>query len=148
MHTRLPCASKPRQITGYYCGLRARSFSPSDRSGIHHFTFRALHTRTLVPLAGARGARPSFGTWERERKHLIKKTLKCNVSVMATTTSGEDDDYKSKSQQSPLASQRAKETGQAKRTGRFTGYFPLGYKEGFSQWVRRQLYVLLRNATK
>ncbi|MCJ1250474.1 hypothetical protein MMC30_007702 [Trapelia coarctata] len=53
---------------------------------------------------------------------------------MATTTSGGDDDYKSKSQQSPLASQRAKESGPEKRTGRFTGYFPLGYKEGFSQW--------------
>lgn len=147
MHIRLPCASRHRQITGSYCGLRACSFSPSDRSGILHFTFRSLHTRTLVRLAGARGARTSFITWERKRNHLLERTLKRNVSVMATTTSGEDDDYKSKSQRSPLASQRAKESGQAKRTGRFTGYFPLGYKEGFSQWVRRQLLFLLRNTT-
>ena len=36
-----------------------------------------------------------------------------------------------------LASQRDKQSNtptEANRTGRFTGYFPLGYKEGFSQW--------------
>ncbi|KAB8337277.1 hypothetical protein FH972_021578 [Carpinus fangiana] len=34
-------------------------------------------------------------------------------------------------QQSPLASQRAKQAGNAPPKG---GYFPMGYKEGFSQW--------------
>ena len=67
---------------------------------------------------------------------------------MATAASSGDDDFKSKSQQSPLASQRAKEGGQAKRTGRFTGYFPLGYKEGFSQWVGRPIEGPLRDTMK
>ncbi|MCJ1437850.1 hypothetical protein MMC27_007237 [Xylographa pallens] len=57
---------------------------------------------------------------------------------MATAASGGDDDYQSRSQQSPLASQRAKQGNnptEANRTGRFSrGYFPLGYKEGFNQW--------------
>ena len=49
-----------------------------------------------------------------------------------------DDDLRSRSQQPVLASQRAKANGtptEANRTARFSGYFPLGYKEGFSQWV-------------
>jgi hypothetical protein len=42
-----------------------------------------------------------------------------------------------------LASQRAKEQHERdpivtnKTSSRFTKYFPLGYKEGFSQWVSR-----------
>ncbi|MCJ1413947.1 hypothetical protein MMC32_000272 [Xylographa parallela] len=57
---------------------------------------------------------------------------------MATAASGGDDDYRSRAQQSPLASQRAKKANtptEANRTGRISaGYFPLGYKEGFNQW--------------
>ncbi|KAL9122134.1 MAG: hypothetical protein Q9187_001311 [Circinaria calcarea] len=56
---------------------------------------------------------------------------------MAATTSGSGDDLRSTGQQSPLASQRAKENDAptaANRTGRFGGYFTLGYKEGFNQW--------------
>lgn len=34
-------------------------------------------------------------------------------------------------QQSPIASQRAREQGDAQARGRF----PLGYKDGFNQWV-------------
>jgi cardiolipin-specific phospholipase len=43
---------------------------------------------------------------------------------------------RSRGQQSPLASRRTKETGGTaqERKGRFDGMFPLGYKEGFSQW--------------
>ncbi|KAF2014243.1 alpha/beta-hydrolase [Aaosphaeria arxii CBS 175.79] len=44
-----------------------------------------------------------------------------------------DDDVRVQTQQSPLASQRAKEEGQA-QTGRFATWFPLGAKEGFNQW--------------
>lgn len=47
-------------------------------------------------------------------------------------TANSDGDPASRTQQSPLASQRAKQQG-APQTKR--GYFPLGYKEGFSQWV-------------
>ncbi|KAF2135868.1 uncharacterized protein K452DRAFT_259998 [Aplosporella prunicola CBS 121167] len=45
-----------------------------------------------------------------------------------------DDEFSSRSQQSPLASQRARAQPSQPPTGRFQGYFPLGYKEGFSQW--------------
>jgi cardiolipin-specific phospholipase len=43
---------------------------------------------------------------------------------------------RSRGQQSPLASKRAEETRGTvqERKGRFDGLFPLGYKEGFSQW--------------
>ena len=64
--------------------------------------------------------------------------LKANRSTMATATSTSNDDYRSKGQQSPLASQRAKQGSQpteGNRTAKFNGYFPLGYKAGFSQWV-------------
>ncbi|PSN70866.1 alpha/beta hydrolase [Corynespora cassiicola Philippines] len=40
---------------------------------------------------------------------------------------------RARTQQSPLASQRAKEQGQA-QTGRFAQWFPLSAKEGFNQW--------------
>lgn len=54
---------------------------------------------------------------------------------MASTES--DPDIRNRSQQSPLASQRAKHptapTGNPPAVK--GGYFPLGYKEGFSQWV-------------
>ena len=49
-----------------------------------------------------------------------------------------NDNLQARGQQSPLASQRAKQSNtpsEANRTGRMSGYFPLGYKEGFSQWV-------------
>lgn len=47
-----------------------------------------------------------------------------------------DINIRSRGQQSPLASRRTKETkGIAEeRKGRFEGMFPLGYKEGFTQW--------------
>lgn len=59
---------------------------------------------------------------------------------MATSSASEaGDTLKSKTQQSPLASQRDKAQAdnptKATRTNRFTQYFPLGYKDGFSQWV-------------
>ncbi|KAI9811846.1 MAG: hypothetical protein M1827_005197 [Pycnora praestabilis] len=57
---------------------------------------------------------------------------------MSATTSGSDDDLRSKGQQPILASQRAKQQAnapsEANRTGKVGGYFTLGYKEGFSQW--------------
>ncbi|KAF2258206.1 alpha/beta-hydrolase [Lojkania enalia] len=47
---------------------------------------------------------------------------------------GSSEDVRGRAQQSPLASQRAKEQGQAPQQGRFAQWFPLGAKEGFSQW--------------
>ncbi len=58
--------------------------------------------------------------------------------MAAATANGSDDDYSTKTQQPMLASQRAKQNAAAQkeaRTGPRGGYFPLGYKEGFSQWV-------------
>lgn len=45
-----------------------------------------------------------------------------------------DEGVRSRTQQSPLASQRAAEEGQAQSQGRFAQWFPLGAKDGFNQW--------------
>lgn len=53
-------------------------------------------------------------------------------------TNDKDDRSQLRGQQSLLASQRAKQNSHPSvenRTGRMGGYFTLGYKEGFSQWV-------------
>lgn len=68
-------------------------------------------------------------------------------STMSISTSpGSDNGFNSRSQQSPLASQRAKQAAnapsEANRTGRFGNYFTLGYKESFSQWVRSPRLLL------
>jgi cardiolipin-specific phospholipase len=62
--------------------------------------------------------------------------------MSTATADGSDDDFRTRGQQSPLASQRAKQSNdhsEANETGRISGYFPLGYKEGFSQWVSADL---------
>ncbi|KAF2187945.1 alpha/beta-hydrolase [Zopfia rhizophila CBS 207.26] len=46
-------------------------------------------------------------------------------------TSENNEELRNRTQQSPLASQRAKQAGQP---GRFAQWFPLGAKEGFNQW--------------
>ena len=148
MHTRLPCATKHRLILDFCYTQRARSFSPSNRPGILLIRSRSIHKHSIFSAAGARGAGTLFNSREHKGTHSFGSTSNRNVSVMATATSGGDDDFKSKSQQSPLASQRAREGGQEKRAGRFTGYFPLGYKEGFSQWVGRHPRFPLRNEMK
>ena len=65
-----------------------------------------------------------------------------HTAIMATTTADDgDDEVRSKPQQSPLASQRGKEdntSADSAKSGRTGGYFTLGYKEGFSQWVSRE----------
>lgn len=63
------------------------------------------------------------------------------TGTMSTATNGGDDQLRSSSQHSPLASQREKSSNNSKEknsTRRAGGYFTLGYKEGFSQWVNRQ----------
>ena len=56
----------------------------------------------------------------------------------ATDPASSDSEIHKRSQQSPLASRRAKAAGPTASEGtkqsRFAGAFPLGYKEGFSQW--------------
>ena len=54
------------------------------------------------------------------------------------TADGGDDQLQTSSRHSPLASQRNKVNNTSSETssrGRTGGYFTLGYKEGFSQWV-------------
>ena len=58
--------------------------------------------------------------------------------MVVTGESGEANEMQIQVQQSPLASQRAKQEGNTARNGqaaRAGGFFTLGYKEGFSQWV-------------
>jgi len=59
----------------------------------------------------------------------------------ATADNG-DDEFRSRKQQSMLASQRQKEGDasaptEENRRGRIGGFFTLGYKEGFQQWVKQ-----------
>ena len=71
--------------------------------------------------------------------YTASKRRRCSSTMSATAANNSDDDFRSKTQRSPLASQRAKQgvtPTEANRTGRVGGYFTLGYKEGFSQWVR------------
>ena len=74
---------------------------------------------------------PSFQVYCKSRFYYTTMTS-------ATANAGEDDELRSKPQQSPLASQRAKQNNtptEANRAGKSGGYFPLGYKEAYSQWV-------------
>ncbi|KAI4284199.1 MAG: hypothetical protein L6R38_001615 [Xanthoria sp. 2 TBL-2021] len=57
--------------------------------------------------------------------------------MTATTANGGNDDTRMRTQQSPLASKRARESNipaEENRKGKFGGFFTLGYKEGFNQW--------------
>lgn len=67
--------------------------------------------------------------------------------MAAATANGSNDDIRTRTQQPMLASQRAKQNQtptEANRTGKFAGFFPLGYKEAVSQWVRQDtLFNLL-----
>ncbi|KAL8736065.1 MAG: hypothetical protein Q9181_002579 [Wetmoreana brouardii] len=57
--------------------------------------------------------------------------------MAAATTNDSNDDIRTRTQQSPLASKRAKQSNtptEDNRKGKVGGYFTLGYKEGFSQW--------------
>lgn len=60
--------------------------------------------------------------------------------MSAATADNGDDEFHPRNQQPMLASQRHKAGNntpiEGKRTGKSGGYFTLGYKEGFSQWVR------------
>lgn len=60
--------------------------------------------------------------------------------MSTATTDGDDDEVRTTSRHSPLASQRKAAENTSTKTdskGSTGGYFTLGYKEGFSQWVRK-----------
>ena len=97
---------------------------------------RNLKRSKLAPTRTARAA--ADRTNQVRRQNLGLRSLNRRSSAMAATASDSGDNIGSRTQQSPLASQRAKANNaptEANRTGRFGGYFTLGYKEGFSQWV-------------
>ena len=60
--------------------------------------------------------------------------------AMSASSATDSDDIRSRGQQPMLASQRAKQSQrptESNRTGKIDrGFFPLGYKEAVSQWVR------------
>ncbi|OCT48177.1 putative cardiolipin-specific deacylase, mitochondrial [Cladophialophora carrionii] len=53
---------------------------------------------------------------------------------MSSSAADSDGEIQSRTQRSPLASQRAREEKQNPRKSRLEGLFPLSYKQGFSQW--------------
>lgn len=75
-------------------------------------------------------------TWVRSA--LQSETLRITAIMSKVTADGGDDQVQRSSRHSPLASQRDKVNNTSTETnsrGRTGGYFTLGYKEGFSQWV-------------
>lgn len=77
--------------------------------------------------------------------HLQPRGLSRRSSTMASTSTGGNDDISySRPQQSPLASQRGKQNAALNESNQSQvvksgGLFPLGFKEGFSQWVWNNL---------
>ena len=113
--------------------------NPSTFSPLHllrYYLNRAPATRsTLCKTAGLTGAGYTFVVLSTP----IRVDSK-NNSTMATTEGG--DEVRGRTQQSPIASQRAREQGQSQQ-GRFGQWFPLGAKEDFSQWVRDGIVLLV-----
>ena len=67
------------------------------------------------------------------------QSIRLNFTMSTATANDSDDDFRTRGQQPVLASQRAKQNNtptEANRTGKVGGYFPLGYKDAISQWVR------------
>lgn len=107
-----------------------------------------VHFSSFIQSAQPRVVGNSARALSRRRiilAHLQSRGLSRRSSTMAGTSASDNDDISySRPQQSPLASQRGKQnTGrnesnqsQAAKSG---GFFPLGFKEGFSQWVWRDL---------
>ena len=77
------------------------------------------------------------GNKHRGNNYYLRLRINRRVLSMAATASSNDDDIRTRGQQSPLASQRKNSNAQSetKSKGRFSGFFPLGYKEAYSQWV-------------
>lgn len=68
----------------------------------------------------------------------FREVSRLSSTMAATDANSRNDDSQTRSQQSPLASQRAKQEGKTAENGRAAksgGFFTLGYKEGFNQWV-------------
>jgi hypothetical protein len=114
---------------------------------LNHNAFK-LHSSIALPSLLLRTASSETAAVRHLSNLAIRSEgqLRPSYSTMsASTSSASSDDVRPRGQQPMLASQRAKEqtnaSSAASRTSRFTGYFPLGYKEGFSQWVREPCLI-------
>ena len=87
----------------------------------------------LSPVVGLQS--PRSVTWVSSGVQL--EGLQNTVIMSTDTADGGDDEVRSSSQQSPLASQRKTAGNTSTETKRTGGYFTLGYKEGFNQWVSK-----------
>ena len=79
---------------------------------------------------------PPSAIWVRSA--LPPEVLRITAIMSKVTADGGDEQVQRSSRHSPLASQRDKVNNtstETKSRGRTGGYFTLGYKEGFSQWV-------------
>lgn len=95
------------------------------------------------PKLQVRKTHPQFGLQATFSgfKFLLDSPIIRNHTMTATAANGGNDDTRMRTQQSPLASKRARESNtptEENRKGKFGGFFTLGYKEGFTQWVRYQ----------
>ena len=108
--------------------------SPPVTANLYSCSFRTLiKINTFAVATRGLGFPPStyLGSPFRDLSRLL--------STMALTSdSNGPDEVQARAQQSPLASQRAKQESNSGRNGQAAkagGFFTLGYKEGFSQWV-------------
>lgn len=110
----------------------------------HHPTSFKLISSTPLPSLLLRSA-TSETVAVKHISSLVNRSeshLRTTYSTMSASASS--DDVRTRGQQPVLASQRAKLEQQnhptaANRTGRVAAFFPLGYKEGFTQWVREPI---------
>lgn len=110
--------------------MQSFNLTPSTFSPLHRLRFllgtRRAAVYKTVGFGGAGYTALSLGT---------PVSLDSKESSTMAAQNSVSEDVRGRTQQSPLASQRAKEQSEARPAGRFGQWFPLGAKEGFSQWV-------------
>lgn len=131
--------------TGFYSvRLCAKSLPGRATSSTIPTSTASVQFSSFIPSAQIRVAGNSPRALNCRRAilaHLQSRGLSRRLSTMArTSASGNDDISYSRPQQSPLASQRGKQNtnpseGNQSQAVKGGGFFPLGFKEGFSQWV-------------
>ena len=104
------------------------------RSSYRHYRYQSSAS---IDIDLSEGDTTASGLRQRSSWRRVRQ-----LSRMATaaTANGSNDDVSKRTQQPMLASQRAKQSQtptEANRTGKISGgFFPLGYKDAVSQWVR------------
>lgn len=129
---------------GFYSAILCAKSLPGGAASTISTSIARVQSSSFIQSAPARATGNAARVLSRIRispAHLQFRGLSRRSSTMASTSaSGNDDISYSRSQQSPLASQRGKqhagpnESNQT-QTAKSGGFFPLGFKEGFSQWV-------------